>query len=163
MPLVLCVALFRAAYMLTPFAHDVITTQVPEPRPSSLFISFVATDLDIEQEHAAEMMSFEFADELGDRGRAGHLAFNEMVVAAVECRYFDQACIRATSEYTQADHTYFGFVNRMYTFEGDVFAVDIYRYDRRTGETVHASYDCGGNLRSGQLCMDLAAEHFSHL
>ncbi|MCC7522419.1 hypothetical protein IT407_01270 [Candidatus Uhrbacteria bacterium] len=162
-PLVACVALFRAAYVFTPVAHDVITTQVPEPRPSSHFISFIATDLDIEQELAAEMMSLEFNDEMWDRGRGGDHANNQAIVIAMGCRYFDQACIRNVSEYTQADHTYFGFVNRMYTFEGEVFAVDIYRFDRRSGETIHESYDCGGNIRSGQYCMDLAAEYFSHL
>lgn len=160
-PLVACVALFRAAFVLTPVLVE--TVQSPEPRPRSYFISFVATDLDIEQELDALLLSNEFVDEMGDRGVSGPYPSVWGVVTANDCRAFDEACVHGAAEYMQVDHTYFGFVNRMYTLEGEVYAVDIYRYDRRSGETIHASYDCGGSIRSGQLCMDLAAEHFSHL
>lgn len=158
--LVLCVIVSRAAFELGSAAR---TVQAPEPRPTSYFICFIATDLDIEQEVAADLMSREFIDEMGDRGIAGPSQTALALMIASDQEVFDEAFIRHLADYTQSDHAYFGFVNRMYTLEGEVFAVDIYRYDRRSGETIHASYDCGGSLRAGQACMDLAADYFSGL
>ncbi len=161
LPLLICVGLFRAAFVLTPLVASTVQAAEPEPAPRSGFIFLVAADIDPHMEGSAVFMSAEFIDEMGDRGIPVATHGTAWTMDSVRCQYFDEACIWAAADFMQVDYLYFGFVNRLYTLEGEIFAVDIYRFDNRSSEMVHASYDCGTSVRSGQLCMEQAAEYFS--